>query len=215
MTHESYGRRAGGRGCRFRLDVRKGAPYGMPPTALRGRGGLAPPSTGFPHTPFECLNDVIPHYPGRALHSSAAGRGGASTPVCRLQVQDRGVDGPGPADGLRGRLCGACPPASGVRAVSGAPRPEEARLRPLPSPPRARGPFFARNWQHGTRAHPAPAGPRPDFAICFCDDRAYASVRSRSRPLGASAAARGCGGRPATPTRVRYARRGNGEGGDE
>lgn len=88
VTHEIYGRRAGGRGCRFRLDVRKGAPYGMPPTALRGRGGLAPPSTGFPHTPFECLNDVIPHYPGRALHSSAAGRGGASTPSagCKFKI---------------------------------------------------------------------------------------------------------------------------------
>lgn len=214
VTHESYGRRAGGRGCRFRLDVRKGAPYGMPPTALRGRGGLAPPSTGFPHTPFECLNDVIPHYPGRCIPLLQAGAGLPHRSAgCKFKIG--ASTGPGPADGLRGRLCGACPPASGVRAVSGAPRPEEARLRPLPSPPRARGPFFARNRQHGTRAHPTPAGPRPDFAICFCDDRAYASVRSRSGPLGASAAARGCGGHPATPTRVRYARRGNGEGGDE
>lgn len=71
----AMGAELGGGGCRFRLDVRKGAPYGMPPTALRGRGGLAPPSTGFPHTPFECLNDVIPHYPGRCIPLLQAGAG--------------------------------------------------------------------------------------------------------------------------------------------
>lgn len=94
----------------FRLDVRKGAPYGMPPTALRGRGGLVPPSTGFPHTAFECLNDVIPHYPGRCIPLLQAGAG-LPHRSAGYKFKIGASTGPGPADGLRGRLCGGLSPS--------------------------------------------------------------------------------------------------------
>lgn len=199
VTHEIYGRRAGGRGCRFRLDVRKGAPYGMPPTALRGRGGLAPPSTGFPHTPFECLNDVIPHYPGRCILLLQTGAGLPHRSAgCKFKIG--ASTGPGPADGLRGRLCGAClclhlPAAS--------------------PPPSCAGPLFCKE--------PATRDSGPTRARGTAPRLRYLLLRRpclRISQVAVSAAGgqRGSAwmwGRPATPTRVRYARRGNGEGGDE
>lgn len=88
-------------GCKEGCSVRDAAHR----PARQGRARA--PLTGFPHTPFECLNDVIPHYPGRCIPLLHTGAGLPHRSAgCKFKIG--ASTGPGPADGLRGRLCGAC-----------------------------------------------------------------------------------------------------------